>query len=69
VGVPAGGQDRELRDGSIGIGHHREQAFLDDRLLYELRGKVPALHAIGDCTGPQRIREAIESGYRVACSL
>jgi pyruvate/2-oxoglutarate dehydrogenase complex dihydrolipoamide dehydrogenase (E3) component len=41
----------------------------DDRLLYELRGKVPALHAIGDCTGPQRIREAIESGYRVACSL
>lgn len=38
----------------------------NNNLAKELRGKVMALHVIGDCTEPRRIAEAIEEGFRVA---
>jgi len=38
----------------------------DDRLFSELTGKVPVLHAIGDCVGPRRISNAVLEGHRVA---
>ncbi len=38
--------------------------------LYDaLEGRVPEVHAIGDCTGLGLIRKAIEEGARVACAL
>jgi len=35
-------------------------------LYEELEGKVPELHAIGDCVEPRRIMEAIWEGFRTA---
>ncbi len=41
-----------------------------DTSLYEaLRGRVPELHAVGDCTGLGLIRKATEEAARVACVL
>jgi 2,4-dienoyl-CoA reductase (NADPH2) len=41
-----------------------------DTSLYEaLRGRVPELHAVGDCTGLGLIHKATEEAARVACVL
>ncbi len=41
-----------------------------DTSLYDsLRGRVPELHAVGDCTGLGLIRKATEEAARVACVL
>ena len=41
-----------------------------DTGLYDaLKGRVDAVHAIGDCTGLGLIRKATEEGARVACAL
>jgi 2,4-dienoyl-CoA reductase (NADPH2) len=41
-----------------------------DTTLYDtLAGRVPELHAIGDCTGLGLVRKATEEGARVACAL
>jgi 2,4-dienoyl-CoA reductase (NADPH2) len=41
----------------------------DTRLVDSLRGRVPELHAVGDCTGLGLIRKATEEAARVACAL
>jgi 2,4-dienoyl-CoA reductase (NADPH2) len=41
----------------------------DTELLESLRGRVPELHAVGDCTGLGLIRKATEEAARVACAL
>ena len=41
----------------------------DTDLLDSLRGRVPELHAVGDCTGLGLIRKAVEEAARVACAL
>jgi hypothetical protein len=37
-----------------------------DTLYRALKGKVPALHAIGDCVAPRGVHQAILEGTRVA---
>lgn len=39
------------------------------QLAEDLKGKTGELHLAGDCVKPQRIREAIADGFRVACEL
>jgi 2,4-dienoyl-CoA reductase (NADPH2) len=41
----------------------------DTGLHDALKGRVPELHAIGDCTGLGLIRKAVEEGARAACAL
>jgi 2,4-dienoyl-CoA reductase (NADPH2) len=41
----------------------------DTGLVDSLRGRVPELHAVGDCTGLGLIRKATEEAARVACAL
>jgi 2,4-dienoyl-CoA reductase (NADPH2) len=41
----------------------------DARLVDGLRGRVPELHAVGDCTGLGLIAKAVHEAARVACSL
>jgi 2,4-dienoyl-CoA reductase (NADPH2) len=41
----------------------------DTRLRDALAGRVPEIHAIGDCTGLGLIKKAVEEGARVACAL
>jgi 2,4-dienoyl-CoA reductase (NADPH2) len=41
----------------------------DTRLFDALQGRVPELHAVGDCTGLGLIRKATEEAARVACAL
>ncbi len=41
----------------------------DTQLFDSLRGRVPELHAVGDCTGLGLIRKAAEEAARVACAL
>lgn len=41
----------------------------DSALRDALQGRVPELHAVGDCTGLGLIRKATEEGARVACAL
>ena len=38
-------------------------------LLQELKGKVPAVHAIGDCLEPRRIAQAMEEGFRLGAAI
>jgi pyruvate/2-oxoglutarate dehydrogenase complex dihydrolipoamide dehydrogenase (E3) component len=38
-------------------------------LKFELEGRVPVLHVIGDCETPQRVRQAVDAGFRVGSSL
>jgi len=40
-----------------------------DALFRALRGRVPALHAVGDCVAPRGVHHAILEGTRVARSL
>src|SRR5262245_27381394 len=40
-----------------------------DGLYRRLRGRVPALHAVGDCVAPRGVHHAILEGTRVAGSL
>jgi len=40
-----------------------------DTLYRALKGKVPALHAVGDCVAPRGIHQAILEGTRVARAL
>jgi 2,4-dienoyl-CoA reductase (NADPH2) len=41
----------------------------DTSLLDALRGRVPELHAVGDCTGLGLIAKATAEAARVACAL
>lgn len=41
----------------------------DTELLKTLKGEVPEIYAIGDCSEPRLILEAIGGGYRVARNL
>ena len=38
----------------------------DNQLHEELRGKVPELHAIGDCVEPRKVKDAMWEGFRTA---
>jgi len=38
-------------------------------LLAELEGKIPSVHAIGDCLEPRQIGEAIEEGFRLGAAI
>jgi NADPH-dependent 2,4-dienoyl-CoA reductase/sulfur reductase-like enzyme len=40
-----------------------------DALFRALRGRVPALHAVGDCVAPRGVHHAILEGTRVARSI
>jgi 2,4-dienoyl-CoA reductase (NADPH2) len=40
-------------------------ALAHDQLYFELKGKVPELHRIGDCLSPRRAHAAIIEGERV----
>jgi hypothetical protein len=40
-----------------------------NRLWYELEGKVPSLHRVGDCVTPRRVEHALFEGHKVARSL
>jgi 2,4-dienoyl-CoA reductase (NADPH2) len=41
----------------------------DTKLYDSLRGRVPELHTVGDCTGLGLIRKATEEAARVACTI
>jgi 2,4-dienoyl-CoA reductase (NADPH2) len=41
----------------------------NDELLHALQGKIPEIHAIGDCASPGLIVDAIGTGWRVSKSL
>lgn len=41
----------------------------NNKLLFELRGKVPEISAIGDALEPRRIWDAIHEGFKTAYSL
>lgn len=41
----------------------------DTALFESLRGRVPELHAVGDCTGLGLIHKATEEAARVACAM
>ena len=44
--------------------------YRSDNALYQaLEGKVPEVYCIGDAARPQRIREAINDGYRAGLSM
>jgi 2,4-dienoyl-CoA reductase (NADPH2) len=38
-------------------------------LAYELEGRVPSLQVIGDCDTPQRVRQAVDAGFRAGNAL
>ncbi|MFC2002619.1 FAD-dependent oxidoreductase [Chloroflexota bacterium] len=38
-------------------------------LLQELEGRVPSVHAIGDCLEPRQIGEAMEEGFRLGAAI
>ena len=40
-----------------------------DRLYKSLQGKVAHLYALGDCTEPQNIKEAIWQAYEVGRAI
>jgi 2,4-dienoyl-CoA reductase (NADPH2) len=40
-----------------------------DALYHELKGRVPALHRIGDCLAPRRAHAAVIEGRRVGAAL
>jgi len=41
----------------------------NEKLIHELKNKVPELYAIGDCVKPGTIREAIHTAYHVSLTL
>ena len=41
----------------------------DNELYQALEGKIPEVYCIGDAASPQRIREAINDGYRAGLSV
>ena len=38
-------------------------------LKYDLEGKVPDLRVIGDCDSPQRVRQAVDAGFRAGAGV
>ena len=38
-------------------------------LLNELRGKFENIHAIGDCVKPQKVRQAVDEGFRIGMTI
>ena len=38
----------------------------DNELYYELEGKVPEIHLIGDSVEPRKIWEAVHEGFHTA---
>jgi 2,4-dienoyl-CoA reductase (NADPH2) len=62
----AGGPARVLAgDDVVLVGEVEPDLSLHDAL----RGRVPELHAVGDCTGLGLIRKATEEGARAACAI
>ncbi len=41
----------------------------NDGLFKAIQGKVPQAYCIGDASSPQRIREAVDDGYRTGLAL
>jgi 2,4-dienoyl-CoA reductase (NADPH2) len=41
----------------------------DTTFIDSLQGRVPELHAVGDCTGLGLIRKAVLEGARAGCAL
>ena len=41
----------------------------NDALYHDLQGKVPGLHAVGDCAQPRDIEMATYQAHKVALSL
>jgi 2,4-dienoyl-CoA reductase (NADPH2) len=63
---PAGGSERRVAaDRVVLVGAMQAAPDLFDAL----QGKVPEVHAIGDCTGLGLIRKATEDGARVAATI
>jgi len=38
-------------------------------LLDELRGRFDAVYPVGDCVTPQRVRQAVEAGFRAGMTV
>ena len=38
-------------------------------LLNELAGRFAPVYAIGDCDKPQRVRQAVEAGFRLGMEI
>ena len=74
---------QEIAEGNVMIvtGEGREETLQADtvilaagyqannNLFQELQGKVSEVYCIGDASRPQRIREAVNDGYRTGLSL
>ena len=61
------GQEVELGkvDGIVlAIGYRPNEA-----LFNSLKGKVPDLHAVGDCVKPQKAFEAIQDGFKIGLEI
>ncbi len=41
----------------------------DEALFNSLKGKVPDLHAVGDCVKPQKAFEAIQDGFKIGLEI
>ncbi len=63
---PEEGSPRELAADSVVLAGELEA---DTSLFDALKGEVPELHAVGDCTGLGLIRKATEDATRVAAAL
>ena len=62
---PDGGEARVAADTVILAGKIRP----DTTLLDALEGRVPEVHAVGDCTGLGLVHKATLEGARAACAL
>jgi hypothetical protein len=41
----------------------------DDKIARTLQGRVPSVFTIGDATKPASIKEALESGFKIALEI
>ncbi|MBI4300527.1 MAG: FAD-dependent oxidoreductase [Chloroflexi bacterium] len=79
IGMEANAKAVEINERGVKVERNGAQEFFEadsvviavgtaanDSLVKSLEGRVKNMHVIGDCSKPQRIAEAIESGFRVA---
>jgi 2,4-dienoyl-CoA reductase (NADPH2) len=67
VTVAAGGQPTQFVEADSVVYAIGSQPY--NPLAFELEGRVPLLHVIGDCDTPQRVRQAVDAGFRVGMGV
>jgi 2,4-dienoyl-CoA reductase (NADPH2) len=44
-------------------------AVAHNSLLQKLQARFDNIHPVGDCLKPQKVRQAVESGYKIAMEI